>query len=108
MGRLQAYEMRRFGGCNEDTLRWHLQHNHYPPVHLDFLPPVKEAIERANADDWESEITLPNGRILTVHQIVTGLHLDAFLGEDPDDTELNLDDVTDESDEPPQGDPIIG
>jgi len=97
MGHTRAIEMRRYAG-NEDGLRWHLGHNHYPPVSTDFIPAAKEAIVRANDDDWASEITLPNGRTATVEEVVNTLHLDAFLGPEAQDCE---DDI-------PFGDPIIG
>ena len=78
MGRLQAEEMNEL--CSlEQALTWHLQSNHYPPVHLVFLPTAKKAIEKANAGEWDDVITLPNERQLTVSSIVQQLHLDSFL-----------------------------
>lgn len=78
MGRMQAEEMRELLSRNQ-ALRWHLQSNHYPPIHEIFIPIAEEAIERANAGEWEKEIEMPNGKTLTVGEIVEGLHLDSFL-----------------------------
>ena len=88
MGRTQAEEMASL--TDQDTaLRWHLQHNHFPPVNLVFLDTAKEAISLANQRDWDVQLTMPNNRRLTVSAIVQGLHLDSFLdsflGEDDDD-----------------------
>lgn len=83
MGSLQASEFA--GLVNEGSvqldqaLTWHLRGNHYPPIHLDFLPPAKQAIELANEGDFTTEIELPNGKILTVGAIINGLHLDSFV-----------------------------
>ncbi len=86
MGSLQASEFAeaaRAGALSQDAaLTWHLQSNHFPPVSLDFLPAVKDAIVRANQELWDEEIELPNGRVLTVAAIVEGLHLDSFIEED--------------------------
>ena len=83
MGSLQASEFSNLveqGSIQLDqALTWHLRGNHYPPVHLDFLAPAKKAIELANENDWTTEIQLPNGKVLTVSEIVRGLHLDSFI-----------------------------
>lgn len=83
MGNMQAQE---FAGAVESgemslgmALTWHLTSNHFPPIHRDFIPVAKEAIERANEGDWDHEILMPNGLTRTVSQIVEGLHLDSFL-----------------------------
>lgn len=88
MGSLQASE---FAGLVEEgsvqldqALTWHLRGNHYPPIHLDFLAPAKQAIELANEGDFTTEIELPNGKILTVGAIVRGLHLDSFIQNEED------------------------
>ena len=59
-----------------------LQHNHYPPVPLEFVPVAMEAIEKAGAGEWEFEQHYPNGLTRTVAHTVEGLHLDAFLGQE--------------------------
>ena len=88
MGSLQASEFSSLveeGSIQLDqALTWHLRGNHYPPVHLDFLPSAKKAIELANEGDFTSEIELPNGKILTVGEIVRGLHLDSFIQNEED------------------------
>ena len=63
----------------DTLLRIHLQGNHYPPVHSDFIPSAKQAIDNANNDLWDEKIELPNGRVLTTAAIIDGLHLDSFL-----------------------------
>ena len=88
MGNLQASEFSNLveqGSIQLDqALTWHLRGNHYPPVHLDFLPAAKRAIELANENDFTTEIELPNGKILTVGEIVIGLHLDSFIQSEED------------------------
>lgn len=84
MGSLQAEEMANLAD-NDTGLRWHLQGNHYPPIHLDFLPAVKQAIELAKGNQWDEEIELPNGRILDVQQIINGLHLWPWVDREADD-----------------------
>ena len=78
MGSLQAQEMAglmRF----EDAIRWHLQYNHYPPISTDFVGTAISAIDNALAEDWDTEIEMPNGKILKSSEIVDGLHLDCFV-----------------------------
>jgi len=83
MGSIQASEFSNLvdeGAIQLDqALTWHLRGNHYPPIHIDFLAPAKQAIELANDGDWKTEITLPNGKIKTVGEIVDGLHLESFI-----------------------------
>ena len=87
MGNMQAEAYAEGAAENPEArdvyLLAHLQSNHFPPVHPVFLPVAKEAIERANAGDWDHEITMPNDVVLTVSEIVSQLHLSAFL--DPSD-----------------------
>lgn len=67
------------------TLRWHLQHNHYPPVPLAMLPVCKAAIEALENGEPNLEITLPDGvtfrgdRAPRAWRLVAALHLDAFV-----------------------------
>lgn len=92
MGRIQADEMAN--RTDLDTgLRWHLQGNHYPPIHTDFIPAAKRAIQIAgeaenefevgNEDKcrrlYDTEIELPNGNVLTVHKIIKGMHLEPWV-----------------------------
>jgi hypothetical protein len=81
MGHMRAAEMRAFLG-RDRALDDHLRYNHYPPIHPDFKPVAVEAIDKANEGDWEHEITMPNGITKTVGEIVEGMHLEAFLGDD--------------------------
>ena len=81
MGRLQAEEMISLLK-REQALQWHLQYNHYPPVSLVFVPVAEIAIDKANAEEWEEIIKMPNGKELTVAEIVEGLHLESFLEQD--------------------------
>jgi len=59
----------------------HLQCNHYPPVSTVFVPTCIQAIDAANLEDWDAVIEMPNGKSLTVAEIIEGLHLDYFLEE---------------------------
>lgn len=91
MGNLQATEFAN--RTDEGTgLRWHLQHNHFPPVHPDFIESAKTALDHAEAEEWDHEIELPNGKVLTVSRIIEGLHLgpflDARLAPDPEDEDF--------------------
>lgn len=78
MGKLQADEMARLL-AQEQVLQWHLQHNHYPPVNLVFVPTAQEAIQHYNDDDWNFVIKMPNGKELSAGRIVEELHLESFL-----------------------------
>ena len=91
MGHLQAQEMAERAGLDAG-LHWHLRSNHFPPVHTDFIPVAKQAINSAvfavmDEDDalWEREIEMPNGITKTVGEIIDGLHLDAFVDAVLDD-----------------------
>ena len=65
MGRMWIQGFLDQGVNQDEALRLHLRRNHYPPVHLDFMPAAKEAIEHCNADDPFHEITMCNGKTLT-------------------------------------------
>lgn len=78
---MQASEMRRWAEDLDTALIWHLRSNHFPPIPLDNLPVAKEAIEKANAEEWEAMIYVPTAaRELPVWRIVEGMHLETFLG----------------------------
>lgn len=81
MGRLALQDMLEHSASTDTVLLWHLQHNHYPPVHPAFLNVAKDAIERASNGDWHTVLDLPNGRQLPVGEIIEGLHLQDFLEE---------------------------
>jgi hypothetical protein len=85
MGRMQAEGMREM--LDEETaLRWHLQHNHYPPISDVFIPICQQVIGIAadaflteDGDLWAEEIELPNGKMMRVDKIYDDLHLDTFV-----------------------------
>ena len=66
----------------ERALEYHLTANCYPPVHPAFIPVAVMAIHYYKDGDYDTIIALPNGKALTVYQIVEGLHLDAFVDEE--------------------------
>lgn len=58
----------------------HLRYNHFPPIDLGWAPIAEAAIEAAQRDDWDAVLPAgPNGNVLTVHQVVEGLHLEFFI-----------------------------
>ena len=57
----------------------HLRYNHVPAISTVFVPCAIQAIEQANCQHYEKTIELPNGRILTVSNIIAELHLECFL-----------------------------
>ena len=87
MGSMQAREMAELADL-DTALKWHLSSNHYPPLPLELLDSVKEAIENGNAGEWDAEITLPEG--ITYQErssaptwaAIQAWHLDAFLEPD--------------------------
>lgn len=81
MGRLAAEDMLNHADF-ETALHWHLVGNHFPPIHEDFHPAAKQAIELVNKRQGLTPINLPNGLVKTANEVVDGLHLDFFL--DPD------------------------
>lgn len=66
----------------EGALRWHLQSNHFPPIHTDFIPACLAAIEAFSEGDVMRNIEMCNGRTLPAWEIVNGLHLHPFLEQD--------------------------
>ncbi len=67
----------------EAAIAYHLQTNHYPPVHSVFIDVALEAIELANRGEYSTMQKYPNGIKRTVANTIEGLHLDTFL-EAPD------------------------
>lgn len=45
----------------ENAIGMHLQGNHYPPVPLSMVAPCIEAIDAAYEEDYDREITMPEG-----------------------------------------------
>lgn len=68
----------------EAAVAYHLQTNHYPPVHSVFIDTALEAIELAQRGKYDTLQTYPNGLRRTVGETVEGLHLAPFI-EDEDD-----------------------
>lgn len=83
MGALNAEEMAAAAGEGEVSMRmaltWHLQSNHFPPVHTIFVDTAMQAIRLAADEDLDTEIELPNGLVKTVQSIVEELHLWPFV-----------------------------
>jgi hypothetical protein len=80
MGYASVLDFRIQAG-DDAALEYHLQHNHFPPVHPVFIPVAKEAIEKARFEEWDDQLVLPNERVLSVADIIRQLHLDAFLDD---------------------------
>ena len=89
MGRMQAEEMKAQFGSLEQTLRWHLTYNHYPPVSVSMVPVCAEAIDHANVEDYDTLLNLPEGITFKgntkapVYEIINAHHLQTYL-EDQD------------------------
>lgn len=90
MGALQAREMAELDSISlERSISWHLTSNHYPPIPTSMVPTCIEAIDNANAGEWDKLISLPEGvgwRGLTAaptSAIVEGHHLESWI-EDED------------------------
>lgn len=67
---------------DDEMLAHHLQFNHMPPVAAQMVPYCQIAIERAEAGDWDSTITIKGDggeMTVTVTEIVDDLHLHDFV-----------------------------
>jgi hypothetical protein len=91
MGHLQAREMAELGADSlEQSLRWHLTSNHFPPVPTSMVPICIEAIDAVNEGDWDRKIALPESvgyKGLTVapaSAIVEQHHLEAWIENEED------------------------
>jgi hypothetical protein len=83
MGRASVEDMLEWA-TEDQALEWHLTVNHFPPIHACFVPVAKQAIDRGvvATDDpavWDEAIKMPNGRRMTVREIVGGMHLWPFI-----------------------------
>lgn len=83
MGRPSIEDMLEWADEGQ-ALEWHLTANHFPPLHACFLPVAKQAIDRgvSATDDpavWDEAVRMPNGRTMTVRQIVGAIHLWPFI-----------------------------
>jgi hypothetical protein len=68
----------------EMALQDHLCVNHYPPIHVSWLPACKAAVEACLDDDAQREIELPemdsgSKGTAPAHQVVERLRLGAFV-----------------------------
>ena len=87
MGALQAREMAEIMELRQ-ALSWHLTSNHFPPVPDIMIDPCLEAIDNANAGEWDKLVGLPEGvgyKGLTVaptEAIIDQHHLHSFLAID--------------------------
>jgi len=61
MGRAYAEGLTEIGLSLEEQVLVHLTSNHYPPVPRFMVEPCIEAIDKANGEDWDYEIELPEG-----------------------------------------------
>lgn len=72
----------------DTALSWHLSSNHYPPIPQAMIEPCKTAIANANAGDWDTRITLPDGiswrgeTTCPTHALIEHAHLHSFLDDD--------------------------
>jgi len=61
MGSVYAEGLTEIGLSLEDQILVHLTSNHYPPVPKVMVEPCIEAIDNANAGDWDKMIKMPEG-----------------------------------------------
>ena len=96
MGRMFIDALEEMDIAWKNQLAMHLRSNLYPPVPLIMLDPCIEAIANCVQNDWDAEVSLPEGvlyRGLTTapsHAIVSNHRLEAFLDVDDDYLELAL------------------
>ena len=89
MGRLHAEELASMldGGelSLEDSVRLHLQSNHYPPIPASMIKPCIAAIDAANSENFDLEIEMPedvsylDGNTAPAWSIVETFHLDSWI-----------------------------
>lgn len=83
MGAASAEEMAMAAGEGEVSMRmaltWHLQANHFPPVHPIFVDVAMDAIRMGADEAFDLVLALPNGKQLTVLDIIDQLHLWPFV-----------------------------
>jgi hypothetical protein len=90
MGRMYAEGIAETEITLEQQIEWHLVGNHFPPVPKSMVKPCIEAIDACNEEDWDREITMPEGvlyRGLTnapASAIVEAHHLDTWITNEGD------------------------
>ena len=95
MGKLTAMAMsdEELGLSLETQIEYHLSGNHYPPVPKSMVSVCIEAIDNANAGDWNRMVRLPEGTtfrgypIAPTHEIVDQHHLYTWIIESEFDDE---------------------
>ena len=92
MGSLHAQEMANAPELTmEQSLAWHLQSNHYPPVPTAMVQPCMEAIDAFWEDDLDKLISLPEGISFRgnseapARDIIIQHHLDAWCDDSEND-----------------------
>ena len=63
----------------DQFLIWHLRYNHFPPISTDFVESAKQAVNNVLQEEYDTEIILPNGKVLKSGEIVEELHLWEFV-----------------------------
>jgi hypothetical protein len=88
MGRMFAEDLSTMDISLEQSIGYHLQANHYPPVPASMVPVCIEAINAYNDGEYHRELELPEG-VLWRNQteapawaIIQSHHLDAWLMEE--------------------------
>jgi hypothetical protein len=67
-----------------DSLFYHLQANHYPPIDPVFIDTAIWAIGKVQDEEYDDTMVMPNGITKTAQEIVEELHLDFYLEDDDD------------------------
>lgn len=89
MGHQQALDIVNYTDF-ESALRWHLRHNHYPPVPDAMFDPCVAAIDAGNEGDFDREIDLTGiaqwrgNDYAPAWAIIEGHHLDSFIAYEED------------------------
>jgi len=69
------------------TMEWHLQSNHYPPIPVEMADACFEAIGLYDMEDYEAEVTLPEGvtfrgqDTVPAWRLIEDMHLEPFLAQ---------------------------
>lgn len=88
MGNMTARDLAFLGNEGlglRTALSWHLTSNHFPPVPDTMIDPCIEAIDNANAGEWDKLVRLPDGvgyrgrTAAPTHAIIEQHHLESFL-----------------------------
>jgi len=61
MGSIYAEGLTEIGLSLEEQILVHLTSNHYPPVPKVMVEPCIEAIDNANAGEWDKVVAMPEG-----------------------------------------------